>query len=67
MLIDVISYIKTPQQYDIFANFQRLAREDLPADDGAKLQILEPVKPYVTRWNSFSSAFERAVLLQPAF
>ncbi|KAI1508853.1 hypothetical protein Ptr86124_012152 [Pyrenophora tritici-repentis] len=66
-LIDVISYIKTPQQYDMFANFQRLARQDLPADDDAKFQILEPVKPCVTRWNSFCSAFERAVLLQPAF
>ncbi|KAG9376260.1 hypothetical protein A1F94_012807 [Pyrenophora tritici-repentis] len=42
-LIDVISYIKTPQQYDMFANFQRLARQDLPADDDAKFQILEPV------------------------
>ncbi|KAI0569381.1 hypothetical protein Alg215_11671, partial [Pyrenophora tritici-repentis] len=66
-LIDVISYIKTPQQYDMFANFQRLARQDLPADDDAKFQILEPVKPCVTRWNSFCSAFKRAVLLQPAF
>jgi hypothetical protein len=67
MLIDVIYYIKTPQQYNVFANFQRLARQDLPADDDAKFQILEPVKPCVTRWNSFCSAFERAVLLKPAF
>jgi hypothetical protein len=35
MLIDVINYIKTPQQYNMFANFQRLARQDLPADDDA--------------------------------
>lgn len=29
--------------------------------------ILEPVKPVVTRWNSFFSAFERAVKLHSAF
>jgi hypothetical protein len=50
-LIDVISYIKTPQQYNMFANFSasRVGRQDLPADDDAKFQILEPVKPCVTR------------------
>jgi hypothetical protein len=67
MLIDIINYIKTPQQYDMFVNFQHLARQDLPANNDAKFRILEPVKPCVTRWNSFCSAFERAVLLQPAF
>jgi hypothetical protein len=51
----------------MFANFQILAKEDLPADDDVKLAILQPVKPCVTRWNSFCSAFERAVELQPAF
>jgi hypothetical protein len=30
-------------------------------------KILEPVKPVVTRWNSFYSCFERAVKLQSAF
>lgn len=30
------------------------------------ISILEPVKPVVTRWNSYHSAFERAVKLQSA-
>jgi hypothetical protein len=57
MLIDVINYIKMPQQHDTFAtfaSFQRLESRDLPVD---KQRILEPVKPVVTRWNSFCSAF----------
>jgi hypothetical protein len=37
----------------------------LPAD--SKARILEPVKPVITRWNSFCSAFERAVQLQSTF
>jgi hypothetical protein len=64
MLIGVINYIKTPQQYETFASFQRIANRELPA---SKQEILEPVKPVITRWNSFCSAFERAVRLQPAF
>ena len=41
------------------------ANQDLPSSE--KVKILEPVKPVVTRWNSFCSAFERAVQLQGAF
>jgi hypothetical protein len=64
VLLDVIGHIKTPQQHELFNNFQRIANAELPTE--ARGEILEPVKPVVTRWNSFCSAFERAVKLQPA-
>ena len=64
-LIDAINYIKTPQQYETFSSFQTIANQDLPSSE--KVKILEPVKPVVTRWNSFCSAFKRAVQLQGAF
>ncbi|PZD23251.1 hypothetical protein A1F96_10416 [Pyrenophora tritici-repentis] len=63
-LLDVINYIKTPQQYEVFRNFQDLANRELPTENQ---KVLEVVKPCVTRWNSYCSAFERAVELQPAF
>ena len=63
-LIAIINYIKTPQQYDLFSNFQKLANAELPTD---QRRILEPVKPVVTRWNSFYCAFERAAHLQAAY
>jgi hypothetical protein len=67
VLIAIVNYIKTPQQYALFADFQRLAHRELPTDAPAdKRKILEPVKPVVTRWNSYYSCFERAVQLQPA-
>jgi hypothetical protein len=57
VLIDIINYIKTPQQYDLFADFQR-------RDSDTPLQaVLEPVKPVITRWNSFHDCFTRAVQL----
>lgn len=59
----MINYIKTPQQYELFENFQRIANRELPIH---KQKILAPVKPVITRWNSYCSAFERAVELQPA-
>jgi hypothetical protein len=65
VLIDVINYIKTPQHYDLFASFQHIANRDLPTHE--RLKILEPVKPVVTRWNSFLGAFERATLLQASY
>jgi hypothetical protein len=64
VLLDVIKYIKTPQQYALFEKYQRLAHHELPAD--AERKIKEPVKPVVTRWNSFHLCFERAVELQLA-
>jgi hypothetical protein len=67
VLIAIVNYIKTPQQYALFADFQRLAHRELPVDAPAnKRKILEPVKPVVTRWNSYYSCFERAVQLQSA-
>jgi hypothetical protein len=64
ILIAIINYIKTPQQYDLFSIFQKLANAELPTD---QRRILEPVKPVVTRWNSFYGAFNRATHLQAAY
>jgi hypothetical protein len=63
VLLAVVTYIKTPQQCELFESFQHLARKDLPfADNSNKSRkIYEPVKPVVTRWNSFYSCFKRAV------
>ena len=67
LLLGIINYIKTPQQYALFENFQRLAHRELPTDAPASdRDILEPVKPVVTRWNSYYACFERAVKLQSA-
>jgi hypothetical protein len=67
VLLAVINYIKTPQQYALFEKFQRLAHNDLPTNVPAEQRkILKPVKLVVTRWNSFCSCFERAVKLQLA-
>jgi hypothetical protein len=67
VLLSVINYIKTPQQYTLFADFQHLAHRELPPDAPAdERKTLEPVKPVVTRWNSYYSCFERAVKLQSA-
>jgi hypothetical protein len=32
VLLSVINYIKTPQQYTLFADFQHLAHRELPPD-----------------------------------
>ena len=67
VLLAVVNYIKTPQQYALFADFQRLAHRELPPEAPAEQRrIFEPVKPVVTRWNSFYSCFERAIQLQSA-
>jgi hypothetical protein len=65
VLIDVINYIKTSQQYELFRSFQHAANAELPA--GQRLKVLEPVKPVVTRWNSYYAAFRRATQLQSAY
>jgi hypothetical protein len=65
VLMDVINYIKTPQQYKLFADFQHLANPALPTHN--RLKILKPVKPVVTRWNSFYCSFERAAHLHAAY
>ncbi|KAF7573975.1 hypothetical protein A1F94_013550 [Pyrenophora tritici-repentis] len=51
VLVDVINYIKTPQQYELFREFQRAANAELPVRE--RLKVLKPVKPVVTRWNSY--------------
>ena len=61
VLLAIKNYIKTPQQYALFEDLQRLAHTELPAE---QRKILEIVKPVVTRWNSYCSCFERAVTLQ---
>jgi hypothetical protein len=67
VLLAVINYIKTPQQYSHFEKYQKLAIRDLPASAPAEQRkIKEPVKPVVTRWNSYVLCFERAVELQLA-
>lgn len=65
VLVDVINYIKTPQQYELFRSFQRRANDNLPTEE--RLEVLEPVKPVVTRWNSYYAAFERATKLSAAY
>lgn len=65
VLLGVVSYIKTPQQYALFEKFQRLAHEELPVNAPEDThKILEPIKPVVTRWNSLYNCFTRAVKLQ---
>ena len=63
VLLDVLNYIKIPQQHELFISFQHRANDELSAD---KRKILEPIKPVVTRWNSYQTAFERATELQHA-
>jgi hypothetical protein len=67
VLLAVINYIKTPQQYALFKKFQHLAHSDWPTNVPAEQRkILELVEPVVTRWNPFCSCFEGAVELQLA-
>ncbi|KAH7563688.1 Dimerhypothetical proteinTnphypothetical proteinhAT domainhypothetical proteincontaining protein [Bipolaris maydis] len=67
VLMAIVNHIKTPRQYELFESFQRRAHDELPADAPAhNRKILEPVKPIVTRWNSYYACFERAVQLQAA-
>jgi hypothetical protein len=61
ILIAIINYIKTPQQYALFASFQKAAANEIPSK--LRHKVLEPIKPVVTRWNLFYCSFERAVLL----
>jgi hypothetical protein len=65
VLLSIINYIKTPPQHKLFEDFPCLAHTELPSSVSADdRKILEPVKPVVTRWNSYYSCFERAVKLQ---
>jgi hypothetical protein len=64
VLLDIINYIKTPQQHDLFASLQALVNKQSYTQTET---ILEPIKPVVTRWNSYHDAFERAVHLSQTF
>ncbi|KAK1917077.1 hypothetical protein P3342_001659 [Pyrenophora teres f. teres] len=66
VLLDIVNYIHTPQQYNLFKKAQRTAYRELPHDADDKLTILQPIKPVVTRWNSYFDCFERAIKLAPA-
>jgi hypothetical protein len=41
ILIAIINYIKTPQQYDLFASFQKIAADEVPLE--LRHKALEPV------------------------
>jgi hypothetical protein len=64
-LLAVINYIKTPQQHQLFADCLLASNNDLPAS--ARVKILRPIKPIVTRWNSYYNALERATYLKGGF
>jgi len=63
VLVDMINYIRTPMQHHLFAEAQRHVNGLLHAPLHT---YLEPVKPVVTRWNSYHDALERAVKLKDA-
>jgi hypothetical protein len=46
-LIAIINYIKTPQQYALFASFQKAAANEIPSE--LRHKVLELIKPVVTR------------------
>jgi hypothetical protein len=67
VLLSVINYIKTPQQYEIFGFCQNLAHSELSADAPEEdRKVPGPVKPVITRWNPHYSCFQRVVKLQSA-
>jgi hypothetical protein len=54
VLLDIINHIKTPKQHELFCELQAIVLTELPADATAEdRKILKPVKPVVTRWNSY--------------
>jgi hypothetical protein len=64
-LLAVIAYIKTPQQHDLFTKCLAASDNDLPAE--ARVKLLRPIKPVVTRWNSCYNTLERATYLKGGF
>ena len=63
LLLDIIGHIRTPLQHDLFNDCQKQAWQSLPL---AEHKIYEPVKPVVTRWNSYYDALQRASHLEVA-
>jgi hypothetical protein len=64
-LLAVIYYIKTPQQHQLFTDCLIASNNELPA--AARVKLLRPIKPVVTRWNSYYNALERATYLKGGF
>jgi hypothetical protein len=64
-LLAVIAYIKTPQQYELFASCVQRSNNNLPT--AACTKILRPIKPVVTRWNSYHNALKQATQLKGGF
>jgi hypothetical protein len=64
-LLAVIHFIKTPQQHQLFTDCLIASNNDLPA--AARVKLLRPIKPVVTRWNSYYNALERATYLKGGF
>ncbi|KAG9383840.1 Dimer-Tnp-hAT multi-domain protein [Pyrenophora tritici-repentis] len=62
--LDIINYINPPKQWSIFEDCQREAVNSMPT--GASGGTREPIKPCVTRWNSYYDCFKRGVQLQQA-
>jgi hypothetical protein len=60
-LVDIVLSVNTPQQHDLFNQFQVATRSE-----GESGKLLELVKPVVTRWNSYLDFLERAVRLHEA-
>ena len=63
VLLDILTHIRSPLQYDLFAQCQQRANSELPVEQH---RIFEPIKTVVTRWNSYYSTIERATHLQTA-
>jgi hypothetical protein len=47
MLLTVIYYIKSPQQHQLFTDCLITSNNELPA--AARVKLLRPIKPVVTR------------------
>lgn len=68
LFLDVVNHINTPKQYELFKSCQRQTLHELGyTDASSEFPFLEPIKPVVTRWNSYCRAFERGIELQQAF
>lgn len=64
-LLAVIAHIRTPQQYALFTDYLKASNKALPK--AARVKPLQPIKPVVTRWNSYYNALKRATYLQGGF
>lgn len=61
ILIEILNAINTPQLYEYLDRLQYEENEVYRLPDFKSLSLIKPVK---TRWNSYHSAFERAVQLR---